>query len=115
MKRQLERDAGKPVTWSEVFVAVARDDRYWDKEVRRPALAFLRVAIATSPPADPESMAIGAEGITTLTRSQKCRQSQQKRMDAMKVELEDLKKQRTESQTARQTGSKHPRKSGKFS
>ena len=114
MKRQLERDAGKPVTWSEVFVAVARDDRYWDKEVRRPALAFLARGNRHKPPADPESMAIGAEGITTLTRSQKRRQSRQKRMDAMKVELEDLKKQRTESQTARQTGSKHPRKSGKF-
>ena len=91
-------------------MAVARDDRYWDKEVRRPALAFLARGNRHKPPADPESMAIGAEGITTLTRSQKCRQSQQKRMDAMKVELEDLKKQRTESQDCATDWQQAPKK-----
>ena len=28
-------------SWSEVFLAAAEDDRYWDREVRRPALQFL--------------------------------------------------------------------------
>ena len=27
--------------WSEVFLAAAEDDKYWDREVRRPALRFL--------------------------------------------------------------------------
>ena len=41
LARQLEDKTGKPATWSEVFVAAANDDRYWDKEVRHPAIGFL--------------------------------------------------------------------------
>jgi hypothetical protein len=50
-KRRLERDREREATWSEVFVEVARDDRYWDKEVRRPALAFLARGSRGSPAA----------------------------------------------------------------
>ena len=39
--RRLQLETGKAPSWSDVFVAAANDDRYWDREVRRPALAFL--------------------------------------------------------------------------
>ena len=39
--RLLAQELGRQPSWSEVFIAAAQDDRYWDKEVRRPALGFL--------------------------------------------------------------------------
>lgn len=39
--RTLAARFGRNPTWSEVFVAAADDDRYWDKEVRRPAISTL--------------------------------------------------------------------------
>ena len=39
--RRLEETTGTTPSWSEVFIAAANDDKYWDKEVRRPALRFL--------------------------------------------------------------------------
>ena len=41
LARRLKEKLGQEPTWSEVFVEAAEDDRYWDREVRRPALAFL--------------------------------------------------------------------------
>jgi hypothetical protein len=41
LARRLESSLGRPASWSEVFTAAAEDDRYWDREVRRPALGFL--------------------------------------------------------------------------
>jgi hypothetical protein len=41
IRRRLREEKGSEVTWSAVFIAAAMDDRYWDKEVRRPAIAFL--------------------------------------------------------------------------
>ena len=41
VKRELTQKNGTVPTWSEVFIAAAHDDRYWDREVRRPALAFI--------------------------------------------------------------------------
>ena len=41
LARKLQLSTDKVPSWSDVFVAAAEDDRYWDKEVRRPALAFL--------------------------------------------------------------------------
>eukprot|EP00971_Amphidinium_carterae_P087652 1734195-Amphidinium_carterae.1 len=38
-RRSLDHGDSQP--WDEVFESVAMDDRYWDKEVRRPALAFV--------------------------------------------------------------------------
>ena len=35
--RRLQRELGRVATWSEVFESAAKDDRYWDREVRRPA------------------------------------------------------------------------------
>jgi hypothetical protein len=41
LARKISEDKGRDATWSEVFKAAAEDDRYWDREVRRPALTFL--------------------------------------------------------------------------
>jgi hypothetical protein len=41
LARKIAASLGREATWSEVFAAAAEDDRYWDKEVRRPALSFL--------------------------------------------------------------------------
>jgi hypothetical protein len=41
LARRISEDKGREATWSEVFKAAAEDDRYWDREVRRPALTFL--------------------------------------------------------------------------
>jgi hypothetical protein len=41
LARKLMVNLGHTPTWSQVFIAAAEDDRYWDKEVRRPALQFL--------------------------------------------------------------------------
>ena len=35
------KNKGRQVTWSEVLICAAQDDRYWDREVRRPAIGFL--------------------------------------------------------------------------
>ena len=34
-------DGGQPVTWSDVLLRVADDSKYWDREVRRPAMLYL--------------------------------------------------------------------------
>jgi len=39
--RRLTESIGYAPSWSQVFIAAAESDRYWDKEVRRPALRFL--------------------------------------------------------------------------
>jgi hypothetical protein len=39
--RKLTAEDGTQPTWSEVFIAASEDDRYWDREVRRPALCFM--------------------------------------------------------------------------
>jgi hypothetical protein len=39
--RRLLDSKGVEPTWGEVFIAAAQDDRYWDREVRRPAVNFL--------------------------------------------------------------------------
>ena len=39
--RQLEASLCRPPSWSEVFEYAALDDRFWNREVWRPALAFL--------------------------------------------------------------------------
>ena len=41
LARKLASEKGVQPTWSEVFVAASVDDRYWDAEVRRPALGFM--------------------------------------------------------------------------
>ena len=35
--------------WSDVFEAAAKDDRFWDREVRRPALAFIARGVRALP------------------------------------------------------------------
>ena len=49
LKRQLMK-TNPATTWSDVFIAAARDDGYWDREVRRPALAFVARGSRGSPP-----------------------------------------------------------------
>jgi hypothetical protein len=39
--RKLRESLNREPSWSEVFVAASEDDRYWDREVRRPALCYL--------------------------------------------------------------------------
>ena len=41
MARKLATETGIKPSWNDVFIAAAEDDRYWDREVRRPALGFL--------------------------------------------------------------------------
>jgi hypothetical protein len=41
LARKLLLSGGYTPSWSQVFIAAAEDDRYWDREVRRPALTFL--------------------------------------------------------------------------
>jgi len=41
LARQLTTTLGYAPAWSDVFVAAANDDKYWDTHVRRPALRFL--------------------------------------------------------------------------
>ena len=39
--RKLKDKLGTAPSWSQVFIEVAEDNRFWDQEVRRPALQFL--------------------------------------------------------------------------
>ena len=39
--RRLLQDLGRQPSWSEVFIAAANDSKFWDQEVRNPALGFL--------------------------------------------------------------------------
>ena len=41
LRREMLRKTGVDPTWSEVFIAAAMDKRYWDEEVRDPAILFL--------------------------------------------------------------------------
>ena len=41
LRRRLCLEAGRDPTWSDVFIAAALDNRYWDDEVRHPAILFL--------------------------------------------------------------------------
>jgi hypothetical protein len=41
LARRLAAALGREPSWSEVFIAAAEDDRFWDREVRRPALCFM--------------------------------------------------------------------------
>ena len=47
--RKLGLRLGRSATWSEIFVEAPEDDRYWDREVRRPALGFLARGKKASP------------------------------------------------------------------
>jgi len=54
LARQLTTTLGYTPAWSDVFVAAANDDKYWDTHVRRPALRFLatRGAHSAAPHSD---------------------------------------------------------------
>jgi len=41
LARHLGDKLGRPASWSEVFIEAANDYRFWDKEVRHPAIGFL--------------------------------------------------------------------------
>ena len=43
--RRLTSDKGALPSWSQVFTAAAEDDKYWDREVRRPALQFMATGV----------------------------------------------------------------------
>eukprot|EP00969_Alexandrium_andersonii_P286582 12668752-Alexandrium_andersonii.AAC.1 len=43
----MDCDPGAP--WIKVFHAAAEDDKFWDKEIRRPATAFLARGIRAAP------------------------------------------------------------------
>jgi hypothetical protein len=40
-RRMALENAGQPVTWSDVLIRAADDSKYWDREVRRPAMLYL--------------------------------------------------------------------------
>ena len=44
----------KPTTWSDIFNEAATDDRFWDREVRRPALKFVASGCKGAPE-DPDA------------------------------------------------------------
>jgi len=46
--RRLGNSLGYTPSWSQVFIEAAQDDKYWDKEVRRPALRFLASGTKTT-------------------------------------------------------------------
>ena len=50
--------------WDSVFRAAARNDRYWDREVRRPALAFLARGSTTATPMITQPVLDAMAGIT---------------------------------------------------
>lgn len=41
LARKLRAQDAREASWSEIFTEAAQDDRYWDREVRRPAYGFL--------------------------------------------------------------------------
>ena len=41
LARQIEAKTGQLPTWSQIFMAAAEDGTYWDREVRRPANAWI--------------------------------------------------------------------------
>ena len=41
LARSMALKTGKTPTWGEVLVAASEDNRYWDREVRHPAIGFL--------------------------------------------------------------------------
>jgi hypothetical protein len=40
-RKMMVQNGGAAVTWSEVLIVAADDAKYWDKEVRRPAMLYL--------------------------------------------------------------------------
>ena len=40
-RRLMAANGGAQVSWSDVFIEVADDSKYWDREVRRPAMLYL--------------------------------------------------------------------------
>ena len=61
-------NGGAQVSWSDVIIAAASDDEYWDREVRRPAAAYLaRGGIWGEPTAAYEE---APTGLTTKVRTQ---------------------------------------------
>lgn len=81
LRRELERlhSAGRSLhgitfdprqPWAAVFVAAARDEAYWDREVRRPALAFLTRGSANAMPTLSPQAAEAVSGVMGVPRSQ---------------------------------------------
>ena len=77
-------------SWSDVFLAAAEDDRYWDREVRRPALQFLargrRPQSTTEAQEERREAAIFGSGIEEPPRKkskgEKKREAKQRRLVA---------------------------------
>ena len=40
-RRMVVANGGAQVSWSDVLIEAANDDKYWDREVRRPAMIYL--------------------------------------------------------------------------
>jgi hypothetical protein len=59
LARSLRAKSGKDPSWSDVFIAAAEDDRYWDREVRRPALTFLARGRRVQDAGEPSEKRIG--------------------------------------------------------
>ena len=58
LRRQMAEETGTAPTWSQVFVAASLDHRYWDEEVRHPAIDFLARGSKRSRP-DPAPTSLG--------------------------------------------------------
>ena len=83
IKRQLESDYGRWVSWSEVFRAAALDNRYWDNEVRNPSLAFL--ARGKTPSATAAVQPGQTFPTMPLTKGQKKRLRQQQQQQSLEA------------------------------
>ncbi|CAK0835747.1 unnamed protein product [Prorocentrum cordatum] len=76
--RKLRDKHRRKPTWSEVFQEAALDDRYWDREVRRPALGFLARNKRPQTDGDDATSAASQEPPAKKTVSQKRRERKQK-------------------------------------
>ena len=74
MARTLKEEKGRQVTWSEVLIHATLDDRYWDREVRRPAIGFFARGTKRSfSDFETNSLAVPSSGGPRRRRGNQCR------------------------------------------
>ena len=107
LARQLREEKGRMPSWSEVFIAAARDDRYWDREVRRPALGFLARGKRKLSTQDEDSEDGNRQKISRTARRRKAEAAAR---DKGKKDKEDGPDKQTKGKGKGDGKSKHPRK-----
>jgi hypothetical protein len=104
-----EKDHSQVITWSEVFTAAALDDRYWDKEVRRPALNFL----ARGSRGQKRSQESDDEGTKQKVGRARGRGQAKKRQQQEQNKDRPQQEQSRNKDKGRSKGGSHPQKRGK--